>query len=48
MMEGTLVLATLLQRCRVECPPGSALPEKEWQLSLHPKGGVRLTILAES
>lgn len=44
MMEGTLVLATLLQRFRLELAPGQVDPELEWQLSLHPKCGIRLAV----
>lgn len=44
MMEGTFILASLLQRCRLELAPGQQEPVPEWQLSLHPKGGVRLTV----
>jgi cytochrome P450 len=44
MMEGTLILASVLQHYRLERAPGQGEPEPEWQLSLHPKGGIRLAV----
>jgi cytochrome P450 len=44
LLEGTLTLGALLQRCRLEPAPGTGDPEPEWQLSLHPRGGVRLVV----
>ncbi len=43
-MEGTLVLASLLQRFRMEPAQGQGDPELEWQLSLHPKHGIKLAM----
>jgi len=42
MMEAVLVLAAILRHCQLEAPPGQADPELEWQLSLHPRGQLRL------
>jgi cytochrome P450 len=42
LLEGTLVLAILLQRYRLEPAPGQSEPSPECQFTLHPKGGVRL------
>jgi cytochrome P450 len=44
LMEGTLVLSTVLQRYRLEPAPGQGEPELEAQISLHPKGGIRLSV----
>jgi cytochrome P450 len=44
MLEGTLAMALLLQTCRLEIAPGQGEPEPEWQLSCHPKGGIRLVV----
>ena len=44
LMEGTLVLATALQRCRLELMPGQGEPALEWQLSLHPRGATRIKV----
>jgi cytochrome P450 len=44
LMEGTLIFATLLQRCRLEPVPGQGEPAVECQLSLHPRGGTRLSV----
>ena len=44
-MEGTLVLASLLQRFRMEPAQGQGDPELEWQLSLHPKSGIKLAMV---
>jgi cytochrome P450 len=44
MMEGVLVLATLLQRCRLRLADDQGEPELEAQISLHPKHGVRLRL----
>ncbi|MBI2825309.1 MAG: cytochrome P450 [Planctomycetia bacterium] len=43
-MEATLILASLLQRYRLAPAPGQGPPEMEAQISLHPKGPVRLSI----
>ncbi len=42
LMEGTLILATVLQNYRLTVAPEQAEPIPEWQLSLHPRGGIRL------
>ncbi|HZF50769.1 MAG TPA: cytochrome P450 [Polyangiaceae bacterium] len=44
MMEGTLALACLLKRFRVGLPDPSKEAEMEAQVSLHPKGGLRVTL----
>jgi len=44
MLEGTLVLASLMQSSRLETAPGQSEPELEWQLSLHPKEDIRLVV----
>jgi cytochrome P450 len=44
MMEGTLALARLLQRVRVGLKDPSKEVEMEAQVSLHPKGGLRVTV----
>lgn len=44
ILEGTLVLAALLQRFRLEPAPNQGVPELAWQLSLHPKENLRLTL----
>jgi len=44
LMEGTLILATLLQTYRLTIAPEQQEPIPEWQLSLHPKGGIRLVV----
>jgi len=41
-MEGTLILASLLQTHRLTIAPEQKEPIPEWQLSLHPRGGIRL------
>lgn len=48
MMTGTLVLATLLRRCRLELADGQGEPELEPHISLHPKGGIRLRLTQRS
>jgi cytochrome P450 len=45
LMEGTLVLTILLQRYRLEPAPGQGEPALECQLSLHPRGGTRLSVM---
>jgi cytochrome P450 len=44
LLEGTLILGSLLRRYRLEPRAGQGDPEKEWQLSLRPKGGLRLRL----
>jgi cytochrome P450 len=44
MMEGALVLAELIRQYRVDLPDAAAEPVLETQLSLYPKGGVRLRL----
>jgi len=44
MLEGTLAMTLLLQDYKLELAPGQGEPEREWQLSLHPKGGIRLAV----
>ncbi len=44
MMEGTLALACLLKRFRVGLPDPSKEAEMQAQVSLHPKGGLRVTL----
>jgi cytochrome P450 len=44
MMEAPAVLAMLLQRYRLRPAPGAGDVEPEAQVSLHPKGGLRLAI----
>ncbi len=44
MIEGTLILASLLQRFRMEPAQDQGDPELEWQLSLHPKSGIKLAM----
>src|SRR4029079_19287141 len=44
LLEGTLVVSRLLQRARVTAPPSAPPVEMEAQVSLHPKGGLRLVI----
>lgn len=48
MMEGTLVLAMVVQRYRLEVAPDQDEPEPAWQLSLHPRGGIRLAVSPRS
>lgn len=43
MLEGVLVLATLLARCRL-VPEGSGDIEVEAQISLHPRGGLPMRL----
>jgi hypothetical protein len=45
MMGGPLVLAELVRQYRVDLPDAAAEPVLETQLSLHPKGGVRLRLI---
>lgn len=45
MLEGTLVLASLVQQFQLEPAPGQSEPNREWQLSLHPQEGLRLVVL---
>jgi len=44
MMEATLALACLLKRFRVALPDPSKEAEMEAQVSLHPKGGLRVAV----
>ena len=44
MLEGTLVLSAILQQFRLTPPAGQGEPIPEWQLSLHPQGGLRLFV----
>jgi cytochrome P450 len=44
MMEGTLVLATLMQRYRLEPAPGQSEPAIECEFSMHPKGSLRMSV----
>ncbi len=44
MLEGTLVLTAILQQFRLEPAAGQGEPTPEWQLSLHPQGGLRLSV----
>lgn len=44
MMEGTLILATILRRYRLSLPPGQGDPGMEMQVSLHPRGPLRLNL----
>lgn len=44
LLEGALVTSRLLQRVRLTRPPGAAPVEMEAQVSLHPKGGLRLVV----
>jgi len=43
MLEGVLVLATLLARCRL-IPEGNRQVEAEAQISLHPRGGLPMRL----
>lgn len=45
-MEATLTLACLLKRFRVGLADPSMEAEMEAQVSLHPKGGLRVTLEA--
>jgi cytochrome P450 len=42
--EGTLILATLLQRFSLSLRGDQGEPEQEAQVSLHPKGGLQITL----
>jgi len=44
MFEGTLILATVLQRLNLRLPEGREEPIPEAQISLHPRGGLRLKL----
>lgn len=44
MLEGTLVFAAILQQFRLTPAAGQGVPVPEWQLSLHPQGGLRLGV----
>jgi cytochrome P450 len=46
LMEGLLVVATILQRCRLQLAAGQHEPELEPLIALHPKGGIRLRLLS--
>lgn len=44
MLEGTLVLAEIIKQFRLAPAAGQGEPIPEWQLSLHPRGGLRLSV----
>lgn len=44
MLEGMLVLAAIVQQFRLVPTAGQGEPTPEWQLSLHPQGGLRLGV----
>jgi cytochrome P450 len=44
MVEGVLILTSMLERYQLALAPGQGEPERETQISLHPKGGVRLRV----
>jgi cytochrome P450 len=44
MLEGTLVLAVILQQFQLQHAAGQGEPVPEWQLSLHPQSGLRLRV----
>jgi cytochrome P450 len=44
MMEMTLIVATVLQQCRLAPTPGQEAVEPELVLALRPKGGLRVTV----
>ncbi len=44
LMEGTLILASVLRQYRLERAAGQGEPELVWQLSLHPKVGPRIKL----
>jgi cytochrome P450 len=45
MSEAAVVLATILQHCRIELPTDHVPPKIEAQISLHPKGGMPLVFV---
>lgn len=48
LMESQLILASILQRFHLTLPAGAAEPEMETQVSLHPKGGLPMTLVARN
>ena len=44
MFEGTLILATVLQRFTLRLPEDHQEPIAQAQISLHPKNGLRLIL----
>lgn len=44
MLEATLIAATVLKRYELSLAPGQGQPEIEAQISLHPRGAVRLAL----
>lgn len=44
LLEAALVTSRLLQRVRLAPPPSAPEVEMEAQVSLHPKGGLRLVV----
>jgi cytochrome P450 len=44
MAEGVLILAAVLQRYNLSLAQGQGEPEAATQISLHPKGGIRLRV----
>ena len=44
ILEGTLVVTAILQQIRLQPAAGQGEPTPEWQLSLHPKTGLRLSV----
>ena len=44
MLEGTLVVAMILQHFQLRPAAGQGEPTPEWQLSLHPQAGLRLSV----
>jgi len=44
MMEGTLVLAEMVRQFEIQLTSPSQEPQLETQLSLHPRGGMRLNV----
>jgi cytochrome P450 len=46
LMEGLLVVATILQRCRLQLAAGQREPDLGPLIALHPQGGIRLRILS--
>jgi cytochrome P450 len=48
MMEGPLILAELARQFELELPDPHFVPQLETQLSLHPRGGLRLRLKRRS
>ena len=48
MLEGTLVLAAILQMFELQTPLGASEPVPAWQLSLHPQGKLEIAICSRS